>query len=129
MSTLLRDRALSRNASWAMYLPLFKDKKRATPLPLTGYSAKCQMKDAEGSAGNVVATPTITIGTLDETTMVFTANPDGNALQLILTRAQVAAITVDTVYADILIGPTGSSDPKRAVHFKAVVGDGETSWT
>ena len=128
MAERLPDEALSRNAGWTMYLELWQDVRRTVPLAMTGYAALCQFREVENDQDStLLATPAIAIGGYD-VNGVFAANPAGNVLRLTLPRATIAAVTQAVMYADVLVGPIGGSDPDRVAHFRAVLGDGESVW-
>lgn len=127
MATKLPDEPMSRNAGWSITQELFADQKQTIPFPMTGYTAKAQLRAGESQTSELLAEIGIEIGSVDPDTEVFSVDPDGNTLRLSLTLAQLAAITADTGYADVLIAAAGA-DPTRVFYFKAVIGDGETAW-
>lgn len=127
MAERLPDEAMSRNSGWDVYLELYKDSKRAVPHPLTGYSALCQFRAAEDDpTSTLLATASIVIGTFDAQEN-FSADPDGHVLYLSLTKAQIADVPADEMFADVLIKPT-VGDPRREAYFKAVICEGESVW-
>lgn len=128
MAERLPDESMSRNAGWDLYLDLFADSRRAVPFSLAGYSAVCEFRAVEGDQeSTLLATASIVIGTRDALEN-FVADPAGNCLHLSLTRAQIAAVEPVAMYADVLVGPTGSPDPMRVAYFRALIGEGESAW-
>lgn len=127
MSTRLPDESIVKNAAWSVELDLFQDTKRTIPFVFTGYTAKSQLRAAESSTSELLADFTITIGSRDPATEIFSADPAGNVVRLALTQTQAAALTTTEGFADLLVGPTGL-DPERVAYFKAVIGEGETVW-
>lgn len=127
MATPLPSELLTRNAAWSMDLDLYADSKRTVPLSLNGYTVEAQFNAVSGDPTSKAAEITCTVGTRDAVTEVFTPDPTGNVVRLSLTQAEVLAITAETVYADVIMGPTGG-DPERIAYFSATVGEGETVW-
>ncbi len=128
MSTKLPDIQLSRNAGWSMITELYADTKHAIPFSMTGYTAKAQIRAEEKQASTLLADITAEIGTVDPTTEQFALDPAGNAIRLSLTVAQTSAIAATVGYADLLLAAAGA-EPLRAVYWRVVIGDGETTWT
>ena len=128
MAERLPDEPMTRNAGWVMDLELWQDTKRTVPFALTGYAALCQFRAAENNQeSTLLAEAAIEVGSYgaDE---IFAADPAGNVLRMSLPRAETAAISQPIMYADVLVGPIGSSDPVRVATFRALLGDGESIW-
>lgn len=127
MAAKLKQKAMTRNAGWNLYLHLYRDKAKTIPFVMTGYQALCQFRAKEGdSSSALLATATITVGTMDANKM-FSPDPAGNTLLLSLAQADIAAVPQDEMFADVLIKADGS-DPSRKAYFKAVIGNGESVW-
>ena len=128
MAERLSDEAITRNAGWMMDLELWQDTRRTVPFSMDGYAALCQFRATEHEQeSTLLAEAAIEVGSYgaDE---VFTANPAGNVLRLSLSRAEIAAISQAIMYADVLVGPIGGSDPLRLATFRALISDGESAW-
>jgi hypothetical protein len=127
MATRLPDESIVKNAAWSVELDLFQDTKRTIPFVFTGYTAKAQLNAIQGDAASKLTDLTITIGSRDPDTEIFSEDPTGNVVRLSLTLAEAAALTTTEGFADLLVGPVGL-DPERVAYFKAVIGEGETEW-
>lgn len=115
MAARLQDIAISKNAGWSKVLTFCIDKAR-TPLPLTGYTGKCQLRVGESRTATLVA----------EVALTFEDRAAGK-IKLALTLEQISAINVTEGFFDVLLAPVGG-DPVQMCAGKMVFGDGVTVW-